>query len=29
VQVTDVFQGLRKDGDNFFALKVNYWLPIH
>jgi hypothetical protein len=28
VRVKDVFEGLRKDGNNFFALKVNYWLPV-
>jgi uncharacterized protein DUF5916/cellulose/xylan binding protein with CBM9 domain len=28
VAAGDVFEGLRADGDNFFALKINYWLPL-
>ncbi len=29
VALGDVFDGLRVDGNNFFALKMNYWLPLH
>lgn len=25
----DVFDSLKAPGDNFFALKLNYWLPLH
>ncbi|MGH7471351.1 MAG: DUF5916 domain-containing protein, partial [Longimicrobiales bacterium] len=28
VQAGDVFDGLSASGNNFFALKVNYWLPV-
>ena len=29
VRADDVFDSLRAPGDNFFALKLNYWLPVH
>jgi hypothetical protein len=29
VVLGDVFDGLRVNGNNFFALKMNYWLPLH
>jgi hypothetical protein len=28
IRAGDVFDGLRAPGDNFFALKMNYWLPV-
>ena len=28
VSAADVLDGLSASGNNFFALKVNYWLPI-
>jgi hypothetical protein len=28
VRVGDLFDGLRGDGDNFFAVKVTYWLSV-
>ena len=28
IRASNVFDGLRAPGDNFFALKMNYWLPV-
>jgi hypothetical protein len=28
VQVGDVWRGISEDGDNYFAVKVTYWVPL-
>src|SRR5262249_7976212 len=28
INASDVFDGLSAPGDNFFALKMSYWLPV-